>query len=133
MKTIPFPELVEHAKTVLAPRKLSNTAEAGDVAAAVLSASGKIYLGVCMDVACGIGFCAEHSAIAAMVTAGENKIEKIVAINRRGVLPPCGRCRELIAQICDENRDTQIMVADGEIVPLHALLPHDWRKPNHAR
>ena len=133
MNTPTFPELISHAKTVLAPRRLSNTAEAGDVAAALLSANGNIYLGVCMDVACGIGFCAEHSAIAAMVTAGENKIEKIVAINRHGVLPPCGRCRELIAQICDENRDTQIMVADGEAVPLHTLLPFDWRTPSHAR
>ncbi|MCU9602113.1 hypothetical protein OEV75_13000 [Caldibacillus kokeshiiformis] len=53
-----------------------------------------------MTVPCSIGFCAEHSAITAMVTAGERKIAKIVAVYEDGsILPPCGRCREFISQI----------------------------------
>ena len=37
------------AKGVLAPREVSRFVEAGGVAAAIESASGKIYVGVCVD------------------------------------------------------------------------------------
>ncbi len=89
-------EMIEQAKTVFHPRKLSGDNAAGDVACALLSSSGNLYYGVCIDINSGIGFCAEHSAIAAMITAGESSIAKIVAICGEVVLPPCGRCREFI-------------------------------------
>lgn len=73
-------EMIEKAKMVLKPRKLANDNTAGDVACALLSAEGNLYYGVCIDVGSGIGFCAEHAAIAAMITAGESRIAKIVAI-----------------------------------------------------
>jgi|GEM_PF-1744842 hypothetical protein len=66
-------EMIEKAMTVLRPRKLSDDNSAGDVACALLSSSGDLFLGVCIDVGSGMGFCAEHSAIAAMVTAGRNQ------------------------------------------------------------
>ncbi len=47
------------AKSVQNRRKISDYVEAGGVAAAVLSASGKIYTGVCVDTACTLGICAE--------------------------------------------------------------------------
>jgi hypothetical protein len=46
----------------------------GDVASALVTEAGALFSGVCI----GTGFCAEHAAIAAMVTAGEYKI-----LNRR--------------------------------------------------
>ena len=49
-------QMIEKAKTVLRPRKLSNDNTAGDVACALLSAAGNLYLGVCIDVSSGIGF-----------------------------------------------------------------------------
>lgn len=123
-----FEELYQAAKSVLNPRKLSRTAESGGVGAALLSDSGKVYLGVCIDVACSIGFCAEHAAAAAMVTVGENRVLKMVAVGADGeVLPPCGRCRELISQLHDGNMDTEVLVAEGVIVSLRELLPYDWR------
>ena len=46
-----------------------------------------------------MGFCAEHAAIAAMITAGENRITKVIAVYEDGtIIPPCGRCREFICQ-----------------------------------
>ena len=57
-------------------RKLSRVATAGTVAAAFLTDKGNVYTGVCIDVPAGMGFCAEHTAAAAMITAGESKIEK---------------------------------------------------------
>lgn len=121
-------DLIEQAKTVLRPRKLAHDNTAGDVACALLSAAGNLYYGVCIDVSSGIGFCAEHSAIAAMITAGESKIAKIVAVWGEGVvLPPCGRCREFMYQIDDANYlDTEVVLAEGRSVNLKDLLPHPY-------
>lgn len=63
-QVISFDELYQRAKGVLNPRKLSDAAEAGGVGAALLSESGRIYTGVCIDTACSMGFCAEHAAAA---------------------------------------------------------------------
>ena len=57
-----FEELYKEAVVVLNPRKLSDYAEAGGVGAALLSASGKVYVGVCIDTSSSMGFCAEHAA-----------------------------------------------------------------------
>ena len=75
-----FNELVKIAEETLNPRDIGDDASAGSVAAALVTDRGNVYRGVCIDVACGIGFCAEHAAIAAMITAGETRIEKIVAV-----------------------------------------------------
>ncbi len=71
------------------------------MASALLTEAGNVYTGVAISVPCSVGFCAEHSAIAAMFTAGESKIVKIgCCIHEDGsILPPCGRCREFISQI----------------------------------
>ncbi|MCB0038597.1 MAG: hypothetical protein KDE23_02895 [Caldilinea sp.] len=125
---VTFDELVDRARSVLNPRRLSADAEAGSVGAALLSASGAVYVGVCIDTSCSMGFCAEHAAAAALVTAGENRVLKMVAVAADGrILPPCGRCREFISQLHDENLATEVLVDDGVIVALRDLLPYDWR------
>ena len=40
---------------------------AATVACAIRSTSGRTYTGVCIHVSCGIGFCAEHAAVAEMI------------------------------------------------------------------
>ena len=122
--------MIEQARTVLRPRKLSFDNEAGDVACALLSASGKLYYGVCIDVSSGIGFCAEHSAIAAMITAGESRIAKIVAVwGEDTVLPPCGRCREFMYQIDAANlTETDVILGHDRAVKLQELLPHPYNE-----
>ena len=72
-------ELIEKARSVVTPTRL-NDYTIGDVGCALLTDQDNIYLGVCIDTGSSIGFCAEHSAIAAMVTAGEFRIAKIVAV-----------------------------------------------------
>jgi cytidine deaminase len=122
-------ELIEQARTVLRPRKLSGDNAAGDVACALLSSSGNLYFGVCIDINSGIGFCAEHSAIAAMITAGESSISKIVAVCGDVVLPPCGRCRELIYQIDHANLvNTDVILGVDRAVKLKELLPYPWNE-----
>lgn len=128
-----FDELYRRAKSVLNPRRLSENAEAGGVSAALLTESGNVYLGVCIDTACSMGFCAEHAAAAAMVTAGENRVVKMIAVGWAGqVMPPCGRCREFISQLHEENRDAEVMVSEETVVRLKDLLPHHWLEKNHS-
>ena len=123
-----FEELYQSAKAVLNPRKLSAYADAGGVGAALLTASGRVYTGVCIDTACSMGFCAEHAAAAAMITAGESRVTKMIAVGWDGqIMPPCGRCREFISQLDDENLATEVMVGEGVVLTIRELLPYDWR------
>ncbi len=107
----------------------------GDVGSVLMTPSGSLYRGVCIDTGSGTGFCAEHSAIAAMVTAGEYRIERIVAVWRDDsarlyVLPPCGRCREFIRQVDPANLDTEVILDLNRSASLRELLPaHAWPQP----
>ena len=125
MKT--FEELCEIARRTLKPRRLSRSSSAGEVAAALLTDGGNVYTGVCIDTPCSMGFCAEHAAAAAMVTAGENRIVRLVAVFSNGTPgAPCGRCREFLCQLRDENRRCEVLLDGGRIVTLGDLLPHNW-------
>ncbi len=99
---------------------------AATVAAAILSRSGQTYTGVCMDLSCGIRFCAEHAAVAEMIKGRETEIDTIVAVCETGVLAPCGRCRELIVQVNPKNFATRVALPDGRVSPLRELLPDHW-------
>jgi cytidine deaminase len=119
-------ELIIEAKKVLGEFKLSLDSIAGSVSAALLSKSGEIYTGICIDLPSGIGFCAEHSAIAEMLKDRETEIEMIVAVGERGIIPPCGRCREMMYQINKENLNTEVIVEYNRIVLLKELLPYHF-------
>lgn len=122
--------LYETAKGVLNPRQISPWMEAGGVGAAVESASGKIYVGVCVDTACTLGICAERNAIFNMITNGESAIRRVIAVNGEGkAIPPCGACREMMTQLMpDSYRDVQVMLdyETGRVVSLGELTPDWW-------
>lgn len=105
-------EMYHAAKSVQRERQISNYVEAGGVAAAILSAGGKIYTGVCIDTSSTLGICAERNAIFHMITCGEEKIERVLAIMPDGRTgPPCGACRELMVQLMpEEYRKVQVML-----------------------
>ncbi|HNT77393.1 MAG TPA: cytidine deaminase [Anaerolineae bacterium] len=124
--SISFDTLCAQARSVLNPRRISSQAEAGGVGAALLAANGKVYTGVCIDTGSSMGFCAEHAAAGAMVTDGESRVLKMVAVDWDGnVIPPCGRCREFISQLHDENGATEVMVQEDVVVTLRDLLPYN--------
>jgi len=78
---------------VLKPRKIKHGFAVGDVGCAFITDEGNFHLGICIDAARGMGFCAEHSAIAAMVTHGEHIVKRIVAVAENGTpVSPCGSC-----------------------------------------
>jgi cytidine deaminase len=101
----------------------------GYVGAALITDQGNVFTGINLDLFCGIGFCAEHSAVAEMVKNGETSIKKIVAVTAEGnVLPPCGRCREMLYQIDESNLDTEVLIGGGDRKALRELLPHNWQE-----
>jgi cytidine deaminase len=129
MPPITNAELIEKAVSVVNAKRIGEYI-VGNVGSALITDKGNIYLGVCMDISSGIGFCAEHSAIAAMVTAGEFRIAKVVAVwkDDKGVtyiLSPCGRCREFMRQIQDGNLYTEVILDVDKTAKLAELLPYD--------
>ena len=107
------------------PRQISKNCYVASVASALLTDKGNVYVGVCIDTPSSMGFCAEHSAIAQMITNEESRIVKIVAVGSEGkVYPPCGRCREFIYQINNENLEADVLVSEDKIVKLKELLPY---------
>ena len=124
-----FNKLIDLARAKARKWQPSPNMEVGGVAAAILTRSGTIFTGVCLDATCGIGFCAEHSAIAKMLEEGESEIVAVVALTHRGrFLPPCGRCRELMFQTNPLNLATRILIDAETSVTLADLLPMRWQE-----
>ena len=118
-------ELVAAAAALAGEFRSSEDCLAGTVAAALVSQTGRLYTGVCVDTACSMGFCAEHAAVAEMLKAREAEIETIVAVSAaRGIVLPCGRCRELLWQVHPANRRTRVLVAADRAMNLAELLPY---------
>lgn len=108
---------------------LKKNGKAGHVACALETVSGIVYTGICIDVPCSIGICAEQAAIAEMLKHGETKIKRIVAVYEDGsILSPCGRCRELISQLDLDNENTVVAINNDQKVTLKELLPERWDK-----
>ena len=131
METV-WKTLYDAAKAVQNQRKISVYVEAGGVAAAIQSESGRIYTGVCVDTACTLGICAERNAIFQMLTNGEHRITRVLVVMPNGKTgAPCGACRELMVQLDPQRyRDIQIMLDyEGEkIITLGELTPEWWIK-----
>lgn len=123
-------EMHRAAKAVQNSRKISDYVEAGGVAAAILSSTGKIYTGVCIDTCSTLGICAERNAIFNMITNGEQEIKKVLAIMPNGkVGAPCGACRELMVQLMPNSYKEIEVLMDHEtekIVTLGDLTPDWW-------
>ena len=122
--------MYEAAAAVRNERKISDYVTCGEVSAAILSGSGKIYTGVCIDTCSTLGICAERNAIFNMITNGEQEIKKVVAILPDGSSgAPCGACRELMVQLMPEKyKGTEIMMdyKQERIMTLGELTPEWW-------
>ena len=123
-------ELYQAAKAVQNPRDISERISAGGVAAAIESAGGKIYTGVCIDTSSSLGICAERNAMFNMITNGENEIRRVLAIMPNGKTgAPCGACREFTAQLMIGKYESVEIMLDYEhekVVTLAELTPDWW-------
>jgi cytidine deaminase len=119
-----FSSIIAKALQLARPIRTSEDCRAGDVACVIVAESGNEFTGICVEFECGIGFCAEHAAVAEMLKHGESQIKLVVAVNKLGeVMPPCGRCREMMWQLSDANRDAMVILSRVEARPLSELLP----------
>ena len=123
-------DLYEAARLALNARRISDYVTAGEVSAAILSKSGKIYTGVCIDTCSTLGICAERNAIFNMITNGEQEIDKVLAILPDGSTgAPCGACRELMVQLMPNSyKDIAIMLdyENEKIIKLGDITPEWW-------
>lgn len=129
METI-WKKLYESARSVMNGRKISDYVSAGEVGAAILSKSGRIYTGICVDTCSTLGVCAERNAIFNMLTNGEQEIDKVIAVMPDGKTgAPCGACRELMVQLMpDSYKDIEIMLdyENERVIKLGDITPEWW-------
>lgn len=123
-------DMYDAAKAVLKEKVISEFVTAGGVSAAVLSKSGKIYTGVCIDTASTLGICAERNAIFNMITNGEYEMDRVLCIPpMEGKGAPCGACRELMVQLMPgKYKDIDIMIdySNDRVMKLGDLTPEWW-------
>ena len=122
-------ELYAAARKVQNARAISPFIDAGGVAAALLTKAGNIYTGVCIDTAASLGMCAERNAMACMITHGESRIDKILAVMPDGKIgPPCCVCREFMMQLDRDSGEIEILLdyETRKTVRLKELVPQWW-------
>ncbi|KQO77140.1 cytidine deaminase [Rhizobium sp. Leaf262] len=101
------------------------------VGAAIRAEDGKIYKGANIEnLSFPQGWCAEPSAISAMVMGGAKKITEIAVIAEKLALcPPCGGCRQKIAEFA--SADTKIYLCDEagvqKVMTMDELLPFSFK------
>lgn len=97
------------------------------VGAALRSASGAVHVGCNVEnVAYPEGTCAEAGAIAAMIAAGDTRIAEVFVIaDSPAPVPPCGGCRQKIAEFADPEVRVTLATTDGlqKVMTVAELLP----------
>jgi len=101
------------------------------VGAAVRGASGRIYSGCNVENASfGLTCCAERNAIFAMVAAGEREVREVLVIgDTPDILPPCGACRQVMAEFAQPSAVVRMCdrTGAGRSVTVGELVPHLFR------
>ena len=97
------------------------------VGAALRTTSGAVYVGCNVEnVAYPEGTCAEAGAIAAMVAGGETRIAEVCVIaDSPEPVPPCGGCRQKIAEFAAQDVRVTLCTTDGKerVMTVAELLP----------
>mgnify|MGYP000542203555 CR=1 FL=1 len=101
------------------------------VGAAVLTGSKTVYTGCNIENASyGLSNCAERTAIFKAVSEGEHTIEAIAVVaDTVGPVSPCGACRQVLAEFCDENTKIYLTNLNGntEEWTMEQLLPGSFK------
>ncbi len=105
------------------------------VGAAVRDEQGKIHGGCNVEnAAYPQGWCAEASAIAAMIMAGGHRIAEVAVIGSGDLLcTPCGGCRQKIREFARGDVKIHICGEDGKLkqtFTLDELLPASFGPEN---
>ena len=99
------------------------------VGAAVLTSGGEIFAGCNIENASyGLTNCAERTAIFAAVAAGQRSFLGL-ALASPGAAPPCGACRQVLAEFCEDVRIVLVDAKSGDRqrTTLAELLPNRFQ------
>jgi cytidine deaminase len=108
------------------------------VGAAVLTVEGRVFAGCNVEnVAYPEGTCAEAGAIAAMIAAGDRRIAEVAVIaDSPSPVPPCGGCRQKLAEFADGDVVVTLATTGGATLKMTVaeLLPgaFDARHMDHT-
>jgi cytidine deaminase len=104
------------------------------VGAVVISERGACYAGANVEVAHYKGLCAEASAIAAMVSAGDRRLHEVYVIGPgQHLCTPCGDCRQRIREFADDQTRIRVVDAAGRLLreyDMASLLPDAFGPEN---
>ena len=124
-------DLIAMAAAALNRQQLSDGSWAADVGAAVEAENGTVFTGA--SVGGYLSVCAEQSALTQMVSNTGPVVRRMVAVWRDpdngelNVLPPCGRCREFLRVVSQQNLEAVVILGPHTRRNLRDLLPlHGW-------
>ena len=110
------------------------------VGAALLCGDGSVYCGCNIENASFTPtICAERTAIFKAVYDGHRDLKAIAICGGKdgviaGAFPPCGVCRQVMREFCDDDFEILLVSKDGfEAVTLAQLLPHSFRADVHMQ
>ena len=107
------------------------------VGAALRASSGAVHVGCNVEnVAYPEGTCAEAGAIAAMIAAGDSRIAEVLVIaDSPSPVPPCGGCRQKIAEFAAPDVKVTLCTTDGAqiVMTVAELLPGSFTAAHMAR
>lgn len=101
------------------------------VGSVLISAEGNVYAGANCELANLDCTCAEQSAIASMITAGDRLIRYIAVAGPGKSITPCGRCRQRISEFADKKTRVLIYTSTGRYVKsytIETLLPYAFNQ-----
>ena len=122
-------ELLTLAKQKIKPRRINSRIKVSDAVCVAVSLKGNVYYSYSMRASCGLSCCAEQLVIGEMLKNDEYIISKLVVLDELGnILPPCGKCCELITQLASENKKARIVLSDTQSIELNKIFPIDWKE-----
>lgn len=117
--------LIEEAK--LAREKAYVPYSKFKVGAALLTTEGKIYHGCNIEnAAYSMCNCAERTALFAAYSEGEKDFDTLCVIaDTKRPVPPCGACRQVIAELCPGDMKVILTNLQGDVeeTTVEKLLP----------
>jgi cytidine deaminase len=113
MRTFMAQDLFEAARAAMA--RSHSPYSHFPVGAAIRSADGRVFSGANIEnAAFPEGLCAEAVAIAAMVMAGQTRIAEVAVLaEKKALCPPCGGCRQKLAEFAGPEARVWLCDADG--------------------
>lgn len=102
------------------------------VGAALISKSGKIYLGANIENSSyGLTMCAERTAVFTALIDGEREFEAIaIAGDSEEYISPCGACRQVLVEMCGKGLQVFMVNNKGEFKQntMDELIPFSFSK-----